>query len=549
MHRHRAVLLVCALAACSGGRDSTGPAPDQVASVAVSASKSALLVGDTLALRATVEDGAGRVLTGETVVWSSSDVSKANISAGGVVTALDTGTVRLRAVVGQHADSVSLAIHTVAVVQVISSNDSIIVGQSMPLQVIVADELGQPVLGEPVSWSSSDTTRATITPAGVVTGQDSGTVTLTATVRQTSGWTALTIRLTPVSALSLDISGDTLAPAQSVQLTATPLDSLGQPSLGHTVTYSSTNGGVAQVTSDGLVSAVAQGMAGIVATSDGVADTATILVPACTPGYAVQAGRFYLPIVPGGIRSSTGVTDDGTYRTTGVIYGGGPVFGQSAQSTIIGFSPAGGTTDLAPSQVCELQGLPASHTYAKLPLAASAPALPGLSVIEETFSEGGSNDAFVLFRYSFVNRSGSAIGGFTAGFIMDWDLNFDASALSDILRYNTAGFDEAVEPDTSAHPEIMAVVPIAVSGTRTHHAWANGSDPAQRGDFYSYLTDTSPGTSLGPTDVRGLSGIGTFAVPAHGHTTVYFAIVGGDNRSDFNAAVAKAQAKAAALGY
>ncbi|HEV7586839.1 MAG TPA: DNA/RNA non-specific endonuclease [Longimicrobium sp.] len=69
-----------------------------------------------------------------------------------------------------------------------------------------------------------------------------------------------------------------LSPGATAQLSATAKDSLGQPA-STTFTWTSINSGVASVSGSGLVTAVAAGSTGIIATSsNGKADTATVVV-------------------------------------------------------------------------------------------------------------------------------------------------------------------------------------------------------------------------------------------------------------------------------
>lgn len=73
-----------------------------------------------------------------------------------------------------------------------------------------------------------------------------------------------------------------LQPRQTSQLTATPLDSVGGSLSGRTVTWSSANPAVADVSSSGLVTAVAPGTATMTATIEGKSATAAITVTPAT---------------------------------------------------------------------------------------------------------------------------------------------------------------------------------------------------------------------------------------------------------------------------
>ena len=68
-----------------------------VANVVVNAMPALMETGDQQALAARLTDAAGRVLSGRTVTWTSSNPAVASISAAGVVSALTTGTVTITA--------------------------------------------------------------------------------------------------------------------------------------------------------------------------------------------------------------------------------------------------------------------------------------------------------------------------------------------------------------------------------------------------------------------------------------------------------------------
>ncbi len=68
-----------------------------VATVAVTPSAPSIVIGATQQLTATTKDAGGNILTGRTVTWSSSDISKATVSQTGLVTAVATGSATITA--------------------------------------------------------------------------------------------------------------------------------------------------------------------------------------------------------------------------------------------------------------------------------------------------------------------------------------------------------------------------------------------------------------------------------------------------------------------
>ena len=92
---------IAMLARLLGLSDSSDPVspPRPVATVAVTPSANALIVGQTAALVATAKDASGNVIAGRAVQWATSNASIATVSAAGVVTAVAEGTATVSATV------------------------------------------------------------------------------------------------------------------------------------------------------------------------------------------------------------------------------------------------------------------------------------------------------------------------------------------------------------------------------------------------------------------------------------------------------------------
>ncbi|UCF20661.1 MAG: Ig-like domain-containing protein, partial [Gemmatimonadota bacterium] len=131
--------------------------------------------------------------------------------------------------------------------------------------------------GGTVTWSSSNGAAATVSATGLVTGVDAGGATITATAGSASGTASITVQAA-VAAVDVTPAAQTVGVGATVQLTATPEDDAGNPLPGRTVTWSSSDDGVATVSATGLVTGVALGAATITATSEGVSGTAAITV-------------------------------------------------------------------------------------------------------------------------------------------------------------------------------------------------------------------------------------------------------------------------------
>ena len=84
----------------------------------------------------------------------------------------------------------------VAEVSVEAPSTTISVGESVQLEAVARDEGGNPLEGRTVEWGSASQAVATVTAAGLVTGQAAGEVEITATVEGVTGRIAITVSST-----------------------------------------------------------------------------------------------------------------------------------------------------------------------------------------------------------------------------------------------------------------------------------------------------------------------------------------------------------------
>jgi len=228
------------------------------------------IVGNALV---TVEVGASRTFTitsniayTETLVWSSSDTSIGTISNTGVFSALDIGSTTITATVGSATDQVIVNVVEAGSIAeptaiTIYGDTTVAVGETLALTV-VPDVTGSYA----VTWSSINTSVATVSSTGLVTGVAVGTVAILATLTDYPSVTeTITIDVvsSAVNPTGLTLEGDsTVDVGSSVSLTAIiiPTGATG------TVIYSSSDDEIATVSSTGLVTGVAAGVVTITAT-------------------------------------------------------------------------------------------------------------------------------------------------------------------------------------------------------------------------------------------------------------------------------------------
>ena len=131
------------------------------------------------------------------VAWTSSDPSKATVvPASGVVTAVSEGSVTITGTSEGRQGTAQLTITPPAVNEVfLSGTTTVLVGFTTRLEATLKDALFLTLTGRPVTWSSSDPSKATVND-GLVLGVAPGTATITATSEGKSGSVLVTVSTT-----------------------------------------------------------------------------------------------------------------------------------------------------------------------------------------------------------------------------------------------------------------------------------------------------------------------------------------------------------------
>jgi len=163
--------------------------PAAVATVVVSPSSATLGVGQALAFEAEPRSASGQPLPGRVVVWSSSSSQVATVASTGVVIAVAPGTATITATSEGRSGSAQVTVLAPTVQRVEVTPASAVVDEkgSFRLTATVFDSRGTVLIGQDVTWTSSDTRVATVDDNGRVRGERTGTVTITATSGGVSG--------------------------------------------------------------------------------------------------------------------------------------------------------------------------------------------------------------------------------------------------------------------------------------------------------------------------------------------------------------------------
>lgn len=273
------------ITATSGGRSGQAAVtvtPEPVATVTITPSRDTLAVGTDRALTATVRDADGALLTGRPVAWSVNDPEIARVSSQGVVTALAPGNVSVIGVsegrVGQ-ATIVVLA-RLANAITLTPGTSTLEVGSTVTLTTQVTDPFGNVLPGRVVVYRSDHQAVATVSTQGVVSAIARGTTRITATSDGRSTSALVTVIDVPVATVQILPAVADVPLATSRALTVQARSASGVVLSNRTVTWTSGAPDIATVTTAGVVSGLAPGVAVIAASVDGITGFSTITVRA-----------------------------------------------------------------------------------------------------------------------------------------------------------------------------------------------------------------------------------------------------------------------------
>ena len=249
-----------------------------VTSVTLNKSSLTLTEQETFQLSASVSpDNA----TDKTVTWSSSNTAVATVSDNGLVTAVKEGSATITAKAGDKTATCTVTISkTVVAVTSVTLNKTSLSLMEQDTYQLVATVTPADATDKTVTWTSSNSSVATVDGNGVVKGVAVGSATITAKAGSKTATCAVTITqmIIPVTSITLDYAFYELARGQVFTLTATVLP---DNATNRTVTWSSSNKAVATVDKNGNVTAVKAGTTTITATVGNLSASCvvTVVVP------------------------------------------------------------------------------------------------------------------------------------------------------------------------------------------------------------------------------------------------------------------------------
>lgn len=257
-----------------------------------------MVEGETLVLEVTVlpDDSSDK-----SVEWTSSDAEIATIDSEGKVTAVKEGSATITAEAGDKTASctvtVSKKIIHVESISIDRPTLNIAVGAA---ETLIAMVLPDDATDKSFTWATTNATIAEVEQTGKVTAKATGTVTITATTADGGLVAACEVTVSvpyiEVTSITLDKDEVALEKGQSVTLIATVIPDNASVK---TVSWTSSDTGVATVDKDGKVTAIAGGSATITATAGNCAATCTVIVIAAVPVTGVTLNKTTLGLIEG----------------------------------------------------------------------------------------------------------------------------------------------------------------------------------------------------------------------------------------------------------
>ncbi len=323
--------------------------------------------------------------------WDSSNTKVATIGSAGAsgvtVTSVAVGPTTISATVGGIKTNTTLTVTNANLVAIDINPGSPAIAAGTKVQLSATGRFSDGThqdLTDQVSWQSSDTAVATVTPgAGLLSGAAAGSATVTATMGKVQGSAAVTVTNASLTAIRVEPSSPSIADGTVTQLTATGVFSDGSTQdLTGVATWSSTSAGVATVSNGGanagLVASQSAGNATIKAVFNGMTGSTTVTV---TPAVLTAIGITPVTgVLPAGVHEQ--LTAVGTFSDGSIQDITDQVTWASSQGSVATVGNASGSFGLVNALAVGNTAISATlaGVTAALPLSVSSAALVSINV-------------------------------------------------------------------------------------------------------------------------------------------------------------------------
>ena len=295
-----------------------------------------------------------------TITWSTSDSSVATVSSDGTVTAVKNGTATVTAKCGDlSAQTKVTVINPLKAITITGTTHSIKKGQTTQLGLTYdpADTTDSVA----ATWTSSNTSVATVSKTGLVTALKDGSTTIKATVGNVSSTYDIAVKEVKLIGIKMEEKalihkGDTKA----LTVEYTPADTTDDK----TVAWSSSDSTVASVDNNGIVTAVKPGSAVITAKVGNYQATCAVTVDAplkeIVPEKAIidmvkkQTANIAYSVVPADTTDSKDVTYTSSDETVATVNSDGKVTAKKAGQATVTITGANGIKATVTVNVSEI---------------------------------------------------------------------------------------------------------------------------------------------------------------------------------------------------
>ena len=259
-----------------------------VASVTLNAVfPSTFFVGQSIQATATARDLNNNVLTTYAVTWTSSHPAAVSVNSTGLITAVSAGVSTVTASAGGKSATVTVTTSLVPVSTVtVATVGTAKIGRSIQMSKTLksADGTTLTVDQRSFSWASTDSTIATISSSGILTGISEGSTIITCVVEGKVGLLTVTVSEVVIDHIVVTPDSSSVVVGATKQLSATAFDvdsvSVSVPALnGRTFVWTSSSNAKAVISSTGLVTAIATGTANMTATIGAKSGVGVITIP------------------------------------------------------------------------------------------------------------------------------------------------------------------------------------------------------------------------------------------------------------------------------
>jgi uncharacterized protein YjdB len=226
-------------------------------------------INGSVRITATAFDRNQNTIAGRTIRFSSESPSIATVTSDGTVIGVAAGQAIIIATLDDaRGQAVATVIPEVpASVQVSPTAVTLRRTNVRQFSATPRNATGSPIGGQPITWSTSNSAVASVSPTGEVTALTAGTALISATAGGVSGSGTVTVTEIPIGSITVAPANRSIRVDETFIPTVTLRDTADNvlPTLGRPLSWTSTNEVIASVSPTGVVRGLRAGTARIVA--------------------------------------------------------------------------------------------------------------------------------------------------------------------------------------------------------------------------------------------------------------------------------------------